>query len=299
MKQTLAIILVMAFAGLAIAAGSPAFAQAVMTEQATGSAEPEPVHRKFPGRIEAAFRADVTAAVDGTILEIHFEPGQTVEKGDVLFTLDDTKYRLGVASAEAEVERATLNLQSLEEDLGRVEELKERGTASELQRVKAARLVFVARAILNQAEANLESERAKLANTIIRAPVSGIIGSYETSLGAQVLPGVTPRLTQIVQMDPIWVSYKFDYVESIKRLEIHSLRDLESLLEFVKLQIEISDGWVYEFSPIPTHGSAEVDPDTGEITIWAEVANPEHILRPGMRVTVISRNEFQAEEEAN
>ena len=264
----------------------------VLAETSLETAQPTPAFqpRELPAQVEAAVRADVTSAVAGTVLQVHFKPGQTVQQGDILFTLDTAELALAEARARAVVERSSLNLEALMDDLDRVEELKKRGTASDLQLVKAKRIVQIAEADLRDAEAVLKAAQIRLDRTNIRAPISGIASWPQTAVGAQVGPGKSGTLTQIVQMDPILIAYKAEYVTTLQRLNLKSLKDVEVLLSFVTLEIRIADDWIYNFPAKPTHGSAGVDPDTGEMTIWAEVANPDHLLRPGMTVSVLSRN---------
>ena len=254
--------------------------------QATLASEP----REFPAQVEAAVRAEVTSAVAGTVLQVHFEPGQTVQQGEILFTLDTAELALAEARARAVVERTSLNLEALMEDLERVEELKKRGTASELQLIKAKRIAQIAEADLRDAEAVLQAAQIRLDRTNIRAPISGIAGRPQTAVGAQVGPGKSGALTEIIQMDPILIAYKTNYVATLQRLNLKSLKDIEGILSFVTLKIKIADDWIYKFPPRPIHGSAGVDPDSGEMTFWAEVVNPNHLLRPGMKVSVLSSN---------
>lgn len=242
----------------------------------------------FPGRIEAMVRADVTTEVSGIVQEIHFEAGQTVKKGDLLFTLDDTDFLLGLEEAEANVMRADALHVAAKQDFERTEALKARGSVADVQVLKAKGALALAEAVLHQTEVQLKGARADLERSVIRAPLSGVIGPSWIEIGAYAEPGSSRVMAQIVQLDPVLLSYEVPYVERLEQLDISDLTALEDLLSKVTLKIQISDTWFHPHQTRPRHAAAEVDAQTGKTTLWAEVPNPRFLLRPGMRVTVLA-----------
>ncbi|WP_146348048.1 efflux RND transporter periplasmic adaptor subunit [Falsiphaeobacter marinintestinus] len=271
------IVVVFFLAGSAV----PALAQAQSSEAVADSAG-------FPAQIEPLRRADVNAAVESTIEKIHFEAGQTIAAGDIVVTLDNRKYQLAVKNAEANYRRAEKVLEGARSEFERTQKLKDRGTVSGVQMLKAKVSVVLSEAVLDQAQATLETEQTNLNRTVLRAPITGIISRPKLDVGGLVSPGFSPPLAHIVQMDPILVAYKIPYLERLNQLGVEQLTDLDDMLSQVELTIKVSDTWTYEHKARPKHGSAGVDPETGEMTIWAEVPNPRYLLRPGLRVTVFS-----------
>ncbi len=63
---------------------------------------------------------------------------------------------------------------------------------------------------------------------------------------------------------------------------------MEALYIRISLEIVLPDGQPYSPRAQPDFASAVVDPDTDTIGIWAQIANPDGLLRPGMPVTVLS-----------
>jgi Multidrug resistance efflux pump len=61
---------------------------------------------EFNGRIEAIDSVELRPRVSGYIESVNYTEGQEVEKGDVLFTIDDRSYRAELSRAEAELARA-------------------------------------------------------------------------------------------------------------------------------------------------------------------------------------------------
>lgn len=242
---------------------------------------------EFPGLIEALNSYDVSIQIDGIVNEVHFKPGQFVEAGDILFSIDPGPYELTVKTQRLNTVRAETTLTAARQDLERIQKLKDRGSATDVQMLKAVVALSLGDARLEQAKAELKSAETDLENTLIRARISGIISPSDVNPGAYVEKGRAP-LARIDQMDPVRLSYAIPYVERIEQLAIDDLRTPRELLDTVTLRIKISETWVYAETTTPDNLSSRVDYSSGTMTIWAELANPNFQLRPGMRVTVQS-----------
>lgn len=243
---------------------------------------------RFPGRIEAVQKADVSNAIASTITGIHFVPGQRVQEGDLLFTLDAEEFELKLASERANVLRAESTLQSAQSDFERITQLQQRGSATGVQVLKAEVARAFADSVRAETQAKMRAALVDLERTRILAPISGIINAPTVSQGTYVKKGHKP-LAHIVALDPVRIAYEVPYVERIDELELENLKFPESLLDRVELRLVITEDWEFPGSTKPTHVSGNVDPETGNLTIWAEIANPLGQLRPGMKVTVVSR----------
>lgn len=256
-----------------------------------GPAQADPTRNgttAFPGRIEALNRADVSNAVASIVTAIHFNPGQTVERGQVLFTLDATEFELALQTQEANVMRAEATLRQAQQDYKRLLTLQQRGSATGVQLLKAEVAQSFADAVRAETRADLKAAQIALDRTVIRAPISGVISAPEVSVGTYVKIGRGP-LASIVQLDPVRLSYQVPYVQRVEELDIEDLRFPESLLARVELTIQVSDDWYHPLTARPSNVAAKVDYSTGNLTVWAVLPNPAGQLRPGMRVTVLSR----------
>jgi membrane fusion protein, multidrug efflux system len=241
---------------------------------------------EFPGQIEVLNSHEVSNLIDGIITEVHFEPGEFVEAGEILFSIEADRYERAVKTRRLSTVQAETALTTARQDLERIRKLKDRGSATDVQLLKAEAALSVGEALLEQAKAELKSAEISLENTTIRAPLSGVIGRSAVNPGTYVETGRAP-LARIDQMDPVRLSYKFPYVERIEELGIDDLRAPSDLLKKVTLQIKLSETWIYSETTTPERVSSRVDTSDGTLTIWAELANPKSQLRPGMRVTVV------------
>ncbi len=242
----------------------------------------------FPGRIEALNEAEVSSEVASVVSIIHFKPGQLVQAGETLFTLDPTDFELALETQLANVLRAEATLKSAKQDFARLMKLKERGSATGVQVLKAEIGQAFADAVRAETQANLKAAQINLERTVIRAPISGVISPAKVSVGSYVEAGNVP-LASIVQLDKVRLSYQVPYVARIEQLNIKELLFPDSLLSRVVLTVKVTNTWFHEETTRPMNVSNRVDYASGTITIWAELPNPKVLLRPGMRVTVLSR----------
>jgi membrane fusion protein (multidrug efflux system) len=242
---------------------------------------------EFPGQIEVLNSHNISNLIDGVVTGVHFKPGQFVEAGDVLFSIDPALYELALKTRRLNTVRAKTALASARQDLERIKKLKDRGSATEVQLLKAELALDVGEAMIEQAKAELKLAEFDLEATKIQAPISGVISRSEVYPGAYVETGREP-LARIDQMDPVRLSYKLPYVERIEQLVVDDLRSPSEVLDKFTLQIRLSETWVYSETTKPENISSRVDPSDGTLTVWSELANPNFQLRPGMSVTVLS-----------
>lgn len=184
-----------------------------------------PLHKRladqteFLGQFSAVDRVEVRAQVSGYLTEIHFQDGQLIHKGDLLFVIDKRPYEIALAQAKAQLASAQANAELATKELQRSQSLKQRDFASaevvdqRLQQSQAAiAAVATAKAAVRSAELNLEF-------TEVRAPLSGKISSHRVSIGNLVTGGqsggATTLLTTIVSLDPIYLDFDMsedDYI---------------------------------------------------------------------------------------
>jgi multidrug efflux system membrane fusion protein len=166
------------------------------------------------GRFEAKEQVEVRARVSGFVDSVHFRDGVVVNKGDLLFTIDQRPYRLAVEVARAEVVRAKAQVELARNEVERAEGLTQNRTIT-------ARDVDQRRANLNSAigglqgaEANVKTTELNLEWTEVVAPISGRISNRRVDPGNLISGGQTGAtlLTTIVAVDPI--NFVFDASEA-------------------------------------------------------------------------------------
>ena len=169
---------------------------------------------EYTGRFEASEQVDVRARVSGFIDSVHFRDGSLIQKGDLLFTIDQRPYKLAVDVARAEVARAKAQVELAQNEVERAEGRTQNRTIT-------ARDVDQRRANLNSAvgslqgaEANLKNAELNLEWTEVRAPLAGRISNRRVDPGNLIAGGQSGAslLTTIVAVAPIY--FTFDVSEA-------------------------------------------------------------------------------------
>jgi len=219
---------------------------------------------RFADRIQALGTAQadesvtLTAQISETVESVHFEDGEYVEEGQVLVELKRREQR-------AQLEEFQAALKEAEQQLERTRDLASRGNAAEATVDQQVRLV-------EEARAQIEGARARIAVRVIRAPFSGILGLRRVSPGTLVSPG--DEITTLDDVTPI----KLDF--SVPERFLSALQTGQTVLA----KAAAYPGEVFR-GRISTVNS-RVDPVTRAITVRALIPNEDARLRPGMLLTV-------------
>ncbi|MDQ2701567.1 MAG: efflux RND transporter periplasmic adaptor subunit [Pseudomonadota bacterium] len=209
----------------------------------------------------------VTSKVSETVQQVHFDSGDIVAKGAVLVTLSGQQQQASLAEAQASAKEA--------------ERLYKRQSELAAQQLIAHSLLDTQRATRDAANARVAQVRAQLADRVIRAPFSGVLGIRQVSPGTLVTPG-TPIAT-LDELKHVYVD--FPVPEGALAQVAPGQR--------VRGRSEAFPGRRFE-GTVQTI-AARIDPATRSVTVRAEFPNPERELRPGMLVTVeVQRPQRQA-----
>ena len=197
---------------------------------------------RLPGRIKASTVAEVRPQVSGIIRERLFEEGASVEKGQLLYKIDDENYISAVASAKAALAEAQANYDLAVIDARRAADLfaGKVGTASSHD--NAAAQQSKADAALQRARAELSIAEIDLDRTTVRAPISGAIGFSDATQGALVAAQQTNALTTIRTLDPIYVDVTQSATAGITQALTQSLsKALATMLQLSELGATLSE----------------------------------------------------------
>lgn len=241
-----------------------------------------PLEERLTGRVIAENQTDIIAEVGGPVTQVFVDSGDAVQAGDPLVQVRDTEYRerltqaeAGLQVAEAQTRQAQASLAALENQLERVQSLTERRleTVSALEdiqvQVDVARAnVELRRAQENQARSIVEERQLELANTTVRAPISGMVGQRTVERG-QMISANTP-LFMIGDLDQV-------------RIEVLLT---ERMLTYIREGMTVSlysENWPdVRFDASVTRISPFLDANTLRTQAYIEMENPDRMLRPGM-----------------
>ena len=239
----------------------------------------------FTGRVAAIDDVELRARVSGHLDAVHFQAGQIVHKGDVLFTIDPRWHEATLSSTKATVAQAQVKLDNAERESKRAGELlKSQAISAEESESRTAKLAE-ARAAVLAAEAMRNSAQLDLDFTTVRAPIDGRVGRALVTPGNFVsgIPAASTLLTTIVSVDPVYV------VADVDEGSLLTLRGLmhDKALAVdehgrVRVEIGLSDEIGFPHAGVVESLDNHLDAGTGSILLRAIVVNPDEKLVPGL-----------------
>jgi membrane fusion protein (multidrug efflux system) len=206
------------------------------------------------GQLESENSVELRPEIDGMVESIDFVEGQSVKKGDVLFSLRDSEQRAHVREAKARAKLA-------EEVFRRISLLAEKEVSARVEFDKASAELEVARAEAELREVELEK-------TKVRAPFDGVVGARLVSPGERVR-----RSAKLVRVDAI---DRLQLVFAVPEIGVPFVRKGMPVRVTVKPFPDVHfDGEVFFVSPT-------LDATTRRLTLKAWVPNPDRKLQPGL-----------------
>ena len=271
-------------------AGAPGAGAPPPSEVGVVVVKPHPVGltTELPGRLEASRVAQVRARAAGIVLKRLFAEGSDVKAGQRLFLIDPAPYEATLASAQAALARAQANLSQASAQAERYKPLLEANAVSKQEYINAVAAEKQASADVAAAKASIQTARINLGYATVTAPISGRIGRALVTEGALVGQGEATPLAVIQQIDPIYINFTQSSTEllRLRRAVQQGEYKRASGADAAEVQVVLEDGSVYRQPGRLLFSDLTVDPTSGQITLRAEVPNPDRFLLPGMYVRV-------------
>ena len=141
------------------------------------------------GMVEAVRQATVSAQISGRIVEVRFDVGDAVKKGEVIVRIDEREVSDALASSQAQIAQAQATLQNAKANYERTQQLFQQSFVSKAALDRALSEFQAAQAQL-QAAVSIASRAATVKGfATITAPYSGIVAARHVELGELVTPG--------------------------------------------------------------------------------------------------------------
>ena len=243
---------------------------------------------ELPGRLEASRLAQVRARTAGILQKRLFTEGSDVKAGQALFQIDNASYRAAVESAQASVAQAEAQVAQSSALVQRYRPLVELNAISKQEYDNAVAAEKTAKANLAAARAQLTTARINLSYAEVTAPIAGRIGRALVTEGALVGQGEATQLAVIQQIDPVYVNFTQSASEAMRlRQGMDSgLFKRAAGKDAASVSVVLEDGTPYPQKGRLLFTDLTVDPTSGQVTLRAEVPNPDKRLLPGLFVRV-------------
>jgi membrane fusion protein (multidrug efflux system) len=251
-------------------------------------AERVPITIETVGQVEGSKEVEVRARVSGILTRQAYTEGDHVKAGATLFTLDRVPFEIAHAQARAALAQDQADLEQAEREAARLKPLAEEKAISRREYDDATTNLQAAQAAVAASAARVRDAELNLSYTDVAAPISGVTGRAQHSLGTLVTAGGdTGLLTTLNIIDPVWVRFSFSEQEAVQ---------LRKQGRKTAARLILADGSVYAGAGRINFTASTVDTRTGMVQMRAEFANPDGLLLPGqfarVRVAVAEREAY-------
>ena len=252
-----------------------------------------PIYEEFVGQVYGEKDIPIRARVVGFLDGIHFNEGEQVKKGQLLYSIDPDPLQQEVAAQTSMVAQAQTVLVQTESDLKRIEPLAEMSAVSEQELDMATAQRDAAISSLEAANANLNIANINLGYAKMYAPIEGIIGKTLAREGEFVGKEPNPVILNTVsQLRSVRVQFflsEYDYLRVARAYMDRTNRKIEASDETIHLELILADGSLYPHKGKMDFIDRNVDASTGAILLQASFPNPDRLIRPGQFARVKAR----------
>ena len=301
LKQSFYIVAPLAGIFLALAVGCKQEAESMPAQQVpqveviTIATQRVPDEPEFIGQAEASRPVEIRPQVTGILKAVLYREGRDVKQGDRLYQIDPIPFQGAAASAKAKIAQAEARLVQAKQDLARVKPLLAEQAVSQKDVDDAVAGDLAAEAALQGAKADLIKTQFDLDNTLITAPIDGLIERSRYYEG-RLVSAQTDLLTIIHRVDPMYVVVSVPETFILRRRrDVEAHRIQHPGVYKLRGALTLMDGTVYPNEGVLDLLEPGLRTETGARQFRITFPNPKRILLPGQFVKVRFKGDVKTE----
>ena len=241
----------------------------------------------YPATITPLAQINVVSRVSGVLTKKHFNEGDFVKKGTLLYTIEDTIYKARYDAAHANLSMAEAEYNNASKNWERNQKLYQSKSISDEKRDSSLFGYESAKAKVALAKANLAQAKIDLDYASVKAPIDGYTSLQKVDVGDYV--NITQQLLTMTQNKKLYVEFSIpssDY-EKIKKNIWTTTNNKEIELSIIKNENDTKVVGVVDFIDI------NVDRSTSTVKMRALVDNKNGVLSAGDFVRIKLNNLIQ------
>ena len=239
-----------------------------------------PLTAEFIGHLDSPQNVEVRARVEAFVEKMLFIEGTEVKEGDPLFLLDKKPLQEQLDAANGRLAEAKAALKKYEKDVARLEPLAEKRAIPQQDLDNALATVDIGKANVYSAEANVVAAEIDLGYCDVNAPISGLIGAKQVSVGSLVGKGEPTLMATISQLDPIWFYCNVSETDYLQAKNQNNRKNKD--VADIPITLLLANGQEHPDKGEIVFIDRAVDVTTGTLKMRVAFPNPDKILRPGM-----------------
>ncbi|KIC62991.1 efflux RND transporter periplasmic adaptor subunit [Chryseobacterium taiwanense] len=258
-------------------------------------------YQTFPATIQGRVNNNVRAKIQGYITQVLVDEGQYVTKGQALFRLETNilsenaaASKAGIGAAESTIAAAQASVNAAQVEVNKLKPLVQKNIISNVQLQTAQANLAQAQAQLQQANAakrqavaNYKGVEANIEYSVIRAPISGVIGKLPLKVGSLVGPTDQTALTTISDTSQLYAYFSMNEKEYFDFLEKSPGASLpEKIKNLPMVELQLANGSIYGEKGRIEAITGQIDATTGTIQFRVGFSNPQKLLSNGNSGTI-------------
>lgn len=253
-------------------------------------------YASFPTSIQGINNNDIRAKIQGYIQQVYVDEGQYVKAGQPLFKLETNMIsqnadaaRSGVDAANSAVKAAQSSVDAAQLEVDKLVPLVERNIISNVQLETAKANLLRAKSQLDQAKAgyyqakaNYKGAQANVDYSVIRAPISGVVGKINLREGSLVGPTDQVAITTVSETKELYAYFSMNESEYLNFLsETPGLSLGEKLRNVPLIELQLANGAIYPEKGKLEAVTGQINPQTGSIQFRVSFSNKDGLLTNG------------------
>jgi len=239
-----------------------------------------PVVFESVGRTEGSREVQVRARVAGILEKQLYTEGDAVKEGAPLFRIERAPFEIDLQQQSGALAQEVARNELAQRDFERAKDLVARKFVSQQSLDQSASTLAQSNAAVQVAKARVRQSELNLSYTSVDAPISGVTGRAQQSIGSLLAPNAdSALLTTLTRTDPLWVRF------SLSESEFARLRAREADTK-TEVRLLLPDGTAFPEAGKLNFSGSTVDASLGTVQMRAEFPNPKLQVLPGQYVKV-------------
>lgn len=240
----------------------------------------------YPTSLKGIQDVEIRPKVAGFITQVCVKEGQTVGAGQLLFVIDNATYQAAMRQAQALVNTATAQCNTVKMAYENSIKLRENKVIGDFELQSAKNNYESAKAQLAQAQAGLASAKEMLGFCYVKSPTAGVVGTLPYKEGAMVSASSMPALTTVSNISTIEAYFSMTEKDILEMTKTAGSMQA-AIDQYPELKLQLSDGSIYSEAGRLVKASGVVDAATGSVQMIARFPNPQRLLKSGASGSIV------------
>lgn len=240
----------------------------------------------YPATFKGIQDVEIRPKVAGFITRVCVREGQAVSAGQLLFVIDNATYQAAVRQAQAAVNTASAQCNTVKMAYDNSVKLRENNVIGDFELNSAKNNYESAKAQLAQARAALASAKEMLGFCYVKSPTAGVVGTLPYKEGAMVSASSMPALTTVSNISTIEAYFSMTEKDVLSMTKAAGTMQA-AINTYPDLKLQLADGTMYSETGRLVKASGVIDAATGSVQMIARFPNPQRLLKSGASGAIV------------